>query len=264
MAVKKIENKCLLEELFSLGTADVYMYDSNSGIEYMSKTIDTFEININSDKEEITSGRLGNVITVIKKGQKAEIKFADAEFKRDITAIKMGDKINTGSVKVTHIPNYYDVSGSGGNLTITLSKTPVEGEVVNVYKKDGTMIEASKVTLSTNKLTITDETLKAGDSVLVGGFEAEVSNAEYTKIGASDSASVVSVTLEQDLFDSNGNIKYVMQYIFPKCNIGGTVSISGQSEKTKKTSDSDLTPVYSPEHGCIGYIVYLPVDGIQA
>lgn len=255
--MSKIENTAIFETLNDAGVADIYVYDAQNGMEYISKTLDKYSIGISSEEEKISAGIANSTIFTISKGVECTLSVDDVAFKRDWNSLKFGSILKKGNVNVRHMPKYYDVKGSASSFTVTLDKTPKEGEVVSVYNPETKkMITAEKVAIEGTTLTITD-TLKAGQKVQVGGFMADATNVEYTEIGGTGVAPNVAITLEKPLLDGNNRVAYIVQYNFFKCAISSSATLEGTAEKGKAVQTTEFTPLFDEEQGCIGHIVYI-------
>ena len=156
------------------------------------------------------------------------------------------------------MPKNYTVTEESSTKSITLDAVPKAGEEVLVYNnKTKKVIESSKVQISSNKVTITDPAIKAGDTVWVTGFKYQaLATDKYSEISSTAFAPTLFVVVEVPLFDTDMSIVATKQYLFPRAKMDSAVTISGQSEKTKNTRETSLKILKDPSVDYLGRVVY--------
>lgn len=257
----KRENSAILEDLLEVSVANFYAYDEKSGLEYYSGTLESHELSASAETEEIKGGQGNNVIASIDKAKELTLKIVDVVARQDIEALKLGGEIKAvGSdiVDAFHMPKNYTVTEELSTKSITLDAVPKAGEEVLVYNnKTKKVIESSKVQISSNKVTITDPAIKAGDTVWVTGFKYQaLATDKYAEISSTAFAPTLFVVVEVPLFDTDMSIVATKQYLFPRAKMDSAVTISGQSEKTKNTRETSLKILKDPSVDYLGRVVY--------
>ena len=257
----KRENSAILEDLLEVSVANFYAYDEKSGLEYYSGTLESHELSASAETEEIKGGQGNNVISSIDKAKELTLKIVDVVARQDIEALKLGGEIKAvGSdiVDAFHMPKNYTVTEELSTKSITLDAVPKAGEEVLVYNnKTKKVIESSKVQISSNKVTITDPAIKAGDTVWVTGFKYQaLATDKYAEISSTAFAPTLFVVVEVPLFDTDMSIVATKQYLFPRAKMDSAVTISGQSEKTKNTRETSLKILKDPSVDYLGRVVY--------
>ena len=257
----KRENSAILEDLLEVSVANFYAYDEKSGLEYYSGTLESHELSASAETEEIKGGQGNNVIASIDKAKELTLKIVDVVARQDIEALKLGGEIKAvGSdiVDAFHMPKNYTVTEESSTKSITLDAVPKAGEEVLVYNnKTKKVIESSKVQISSNKVTITDPAIKAGDTVWVTGFKYQaLATDKYAEISSTAFAPTLFVVVEVPLFDTDMSIVATKQYLFPRAKMDSAVTISGQSEKTKNTRETSLKILKDPSVDYLGRVVY--------
>lgn len=257
----KRENSAILEDLLEVSVANFYAYDEKSGLEYYSGTLESHELSASAETEEIKGGQGNNVIASIDKAKELTLKIVDVVARQDIEALKLGGEIKAvGSdiVDAFHMPKNYTVSEEESSKSITLDAVPKAGEEVLIYNnKTKKVIESSKTTISGNKVTITDTSIQAGDTVWVTGFKYQaLATDKYSEISSTAFAPTLFVVVEVPLFDTDMSIVATKQYLFPRAKMDSAVTISGQSEKTKNTRETSLKILKDPSVDYLGRVVY--------
>lgn len=258
----KIENTYLLEDFFEISVAKFYGYDSRTGIEYCSGTLESHELSQSGDTEKIKGGQDNAVLGVITKDKELSLKIVDVKSRLDMESAKFGSSIKAvGSsvVDAMHMPKNYTVVSETSALKITLDSEPKAGEEVKVYNnKTKTLIEDSKVTRVGKVITLTEVGLQAGDTVYVGGFKYQAKATDkYSDITTDSSAPNLYVVVEVNLFNDDMAIVAKKQYHFPKAQLSTAVTKSGQAERTKTTDETTLDIVKDSSVDYLGRIVYI-------
>ncbi|MBP3914757.1 hypothetical protein [Clostridium sp.] len=257
----KRENSVLLDDLLEVSVANFYCYDQKSGLEYYSGTLESHELSASAETEEIKGGQGNNVIASIDKAKELTLKIVDVVARQDIEALKLGGEIKTVSsdlVDAFHMPKNYVVSGASSSKSITLDATPKSGEEVLIYNnKTKKAITSENLSISGNKVTISDESIQAGDTVFVTGFKYAASATDkYSEISSTAFAPTLMCVIEVPLFNTDMAIVATKQYIFPRAKMDSAVSISGQSEKTKNTRETSLKILKDPAVDYLGRVIY--------
>lgn len=256
----KKENTAILEDLLEVSVANFYCYDQTSGLEYYSGTLESHELSATAESEEIKGGQGNEVIASIDKAKELTLKIVDVVARQDIEALKLGGQIKAVAEDVVdafHMPKNYKVVESTGKK-VTLEHAPKEGETVLIYNnKTKKAIESSKVQISGAEVTITDETISAGDTVWVSGYKYKaIATDKYSEISSTAFAPTLFCVIEVPLFNTDMEIIATKQYMFPRAKMDSAVTISGQSEKTKNTRETSLKILKDPSVDYLGRIIY--------
>lgn len=257
----KIENEWLRKDLLEVSVANFYSYDSVTGLEYYSGTLESHSIEQKTTEEELKGGQDNDTIATLDKGKTLELKITDIVSRQDIQTIRLGGTIKTVGTDVVdafHMPKNYSIIDTAGTLSITLDETPKAGEEVLVYNnKTNKVILPAKAVILANKVTITESGLVAGDTVYVTGFKylAKATD-KYAEISTGSTAPTLFTVVEVPLFDSDVNIVATKQYIFPRTKMSGEVTLAGKSEKTKNSDTTTLKIMKDTSLNYLGRIIF--------
>lgn len=262
--MSKVENAFLRQELQEIAVANVYLYDSTTGIEYGTTTLETHELTQKTNTETVYGGTNTDTITVLDKNKEFTIKITDPVARQDIAMLRMGSAIKdvgTDQIPVYAMPKNYTVTTDASNLIVTLDETPLAGEIVAVYNnKTGKMIDPTKAVLATNKITITEAGIVAGDTVYITGYKYSAKTTDkYAEIRTSSATPTVTAVIDLPLFNGDGEVVYYKQYIFPKAKIDGSVTLTGKTERTKATDTTTLTVLKDNTLDYIGRVIWKEV-----
>lgn len=258
----KIQNDYLLEDLMELSVANFYSYDTTNGLEYYSGTLESHEISKSMDSEKIQAGRDNATISTIDKKTEISLKVVDVCARQDIQALKLGGKITkvtlSDNVYAYHMPKNYDVLTG---KTITLDSVPKVGEEVAIYnnKTKEKLVITTDYTIADGVITIVDADILVGDTVFVTGFYYKApETAKYFEIKEGSVPAMLTV-IEVPLFNTNTEIVAMKQYIFPRTKMNASVTVKGQTEKTKNTDETTIDILKDPSVNYLGRVIYLDV-----
>ena len=258
----KIQNDYLLEDLMELSVANFYCYDTKNGLEYYSGTLESHELAKSMESEKIRAGQSNDTIATIDKNTEVSLKTVDVCARQDLQALKLGGKIAkvtlSDNVYAYHMPKNYDVAT--GNV-ITLDAVPKEGEEVAVYnnKTKEKLVVTTDYTIEDGVITIVDADILVGETVFVTGFYYKApETAKYFEIKEGSVPAMLTV-IEVPLFNTDTEIVAMKQYIFPRTKMNASVTVTGQTEKTKNAEETSIDILKDPSVNYLGRVIYLDV-----
>jgi hypothetical protein len=258
----KIQNDYLLEDLMELSVANFYCYDTKNGLEYYSGTLESHELTKSMESEKIRAGRFNDTIATIDKNTEVSLKTVDVCARQDLQSLKLGGKItkvtSSDNVYAYHMPKNYDVATG---KVITLDAIPKEGEEVAVYnnKTKEKLVITTDYTIEDDVITIVDVDILAGETVFVTGFYYKApETAKYFEIKEGSVPTMLTV-IEVPLFNTDTEIVAMKQYIFPRTKMNASVTVKGQTEKTKNTDETTIDILKDPSLNYLGRVIYLNV-----
>jgi hypothetical protein len=259
----KIQNDYLLKDLMELSVANFYCYDTKNGLEYYSGTLESHSLEKKTTEEKIKAGRYNDTISTITKDTEISLKVVDVCARQDLQALKLGGKITdvtlADNVYAYHMPKNYDVATG---KTITLDAVPKEGEEIAVYNNTTKekLVITTDYTVVDGVITIVDEEILVGDTVFVTGFYYKApESAKYFEI-KEGSVPAMLVVIEVPLFDTDTNIVAIKQYIFPRAKMNASVTMAGQTEKTKNSDETMIDILKDSTVDYLGRVIYLDVE----
>lgn len=258
----KIQNDYLLKNLFELSVANFYSYDAKSGLEYYAGTLESHELSKSMDSEEIKGGQDNATLATIDKNTTITLKIVDVCARQDIQALKLGGAIKdveaSDNVFLTHMPKNYDVVEEASELVFELDYEPAPGEEVAIYDNaDGKLMTiTTDYEITGKKVKIVKDSIKKGDTVFVTGFKYVAP--EGTKFFDIKEGSVpaMSTVIEVPLYDEDTQIVAYKQYYFPRTRMNASVTMSGQTEKTKNTDETTIDILKDKSVNYLGRVSY--------
>lgn len=258
----KIQNDYLLEDLMELSVANFYSYDTTNGLEYYSGTLESHELSKSMDSEKIRAGQSNDTIATIDKNTEVSLKIVDVCARQDLQSLKLGGKITkvtlSDNVYAYHMPKNYDVTTG---KVITLDAVPKEGEEVAVYnnKTKEKLVITTDYTIEDDVITIVDADILVGETVFVTGFYYKApETAKYFEIKEGSVPTMLTV-IEVPLFNTDTEIVAMKQYIFPRTKMNASVTVKGQTEKTKNAEETSIDILKDPSVNYLGRVIYLDV-----
>lgn len=258
----KIQNDYLLEDLMELSVANFYSYDTTNGLEYYSGTLESHELSKSMDSEKIRAGQSNDTIATIDKNTEVSLKIVDVCARQDLQSLKLGGKITkvtlSDNVYAYHMPKNYDVTTG---KVITLDAVPKEGEEVAVYnnKTKEKLVITTDYTIADGVITIVADDILVGETVFVTGFYYKApETAKYFEIKEGSVPTMLTV-IEVPLFNTDTEIVAMKQYIFPRTKMNASVTVTGQTEKTKNTDETTIDILKDPSLNYLGRVIYLDV-----
>lgn len=263
--MSKIQNDYLLEDLLELSVANFYAYDTKNGLEYYSGTLESHELTKKVDSEKLKGGQNNDTIATIDKNVEISLKIVDIVARQDLQSLKLGGAITkvtlSDNVYAYHMPKQYVVTSETTDKIITLSDEPKSGEEVAIYnnKTKEKLVLTTDYTISGKIITIVDTDVAIGDTLFVTGFYYKApETAKYFEIKEGSVPAMLTV-IEVPLFDSDTRVVAKKQYIFPRAKINASVTMKGQTEKTKNTDETTLDILKDPSLNYLGRVIYLDV-----
>lgn len=258
----KIQNDYLLEDLMELSVANFYSYDTTNGLEYYSGTLESHELSKSMDSEKIRAGQSNDTIATIDKNTEVSLKIVDVCARQDLQALKLGGKIEkvtlSDNVYAYHMPKNYDVTTG---KVITLDVIPKEGEEVAIYnnKTKEKLVITTDYTIADGVITIVADDILVGETVFVTGFYYKApETAKYFEIKEGSVPTMLTV-IEVPLFNTDTEIVAMKQYIFPRTKMNASVTVKGQTEKTKNAEETSIDILKDPSVNYLGRVIYLDV-----
>lgn len=256
--MSKIENKGLIEKKVEISVGDIYLYDEKTGVEEFSATLKNHEISKELESEtKIKAGKNSNTIYAISGSADVKITVTDV-LSSNLDQQKWGgyqELVGDSTVFSMHLPKQYVLSNG---KEVTLKNTPFDSKEVCVYNlKTNAMIEPSKFTVSSNKISFTGTDIAEGDSVLVTGFKYKASStAKITKITGKDNNATYFCVIEVDVMNKDLKVIGTKKYIFPKVQLTGTVFAKGETDNKNGMENTHNLTVLQPDNSeDLGYII---------
>lgn len=257
--MNKVNNPELLHSYMELSVANFYSCDTKNGLEYYSGTLESHELSRKLTTEKIKGGQDNATLAVIDKSTDLSLKIVDVCARQDIQALKLGGKITnviaSDNVYAFHMPKNYVVSNE---KKVTLDALPKEGEDVAIYNNatGNKLTKTTDYTIDGKEITIVNTDIKAQDTVFVTGFYYKApTNAKYFEMNEGSAPTMFTI-IEVPLFKEGKKIGK-KQYIFPKTQISGDMTVKGQTEKTKSTDETTLDILKDQSVDYLGRVVYL-------
>lgn len=259
----KIQNDYLLEDLMELSVANFYCYDTKNGLEYYSGTLESHELAKSMESEKIRAGQSNDTIATIDKNTEVSLKTVDVCARQDLQALKLGGKIAkvtlSDNVYAYHMPKNYDVVAG---KEIILDAVPKVGEEVAIYnnKTKEKLVITTDYTIEDDVITIVDVDILVGETVFVTGFYYKApETAKYFEIKEGSVPAMLTV-IEVPLFNTDTEIVAMKQYIFPRTKMNASVTVTGQTEKTKNAEETSIDILKDPSLNYLGRVIYLDVE----
>ena len=82
--------------------------------------------------------------------------------------------------------------------------------------------------------------------------------AKYFEIKEGSVPTMLTV-IEVPLFNTDTEIVAMKQYIFPRTKMNASVTVKGQTEKTKNTDETSIDILKDPSVNYLGRVIYLDV-----
>jgi hypothetical protein len=260
----KIENEYLLQDLVELSVANFYCYDEKTGLEYYDGTLESHELTVKADTEDVKGGQNNDTLYSIDKSKEMSLKITSVFTRQDIQSLKLGGKIadvGTALVDAFHMPKNYTLKNDGTTLYIELDEVPKAGQEVAIYNhKNGKKLVSSDITIDpvdNKKYEIATAGLSEGDSVFVTGFKYQAKATDkYADIASNSSAPVLFTVIEVPLFNADTEIIAYKQFIFPRTKMDGSVTLNGKTEKSKSTDETTIKILKDKSVDYLGRMVY--------
>ena len=258
----KVENEQIVKDYEELSVANFYAFDKVNGLEYYSGTLESHELAKTMEQEEIKGGQDNATICTIDKKTEIKLTIGDVVARQDIQALKLGGKITkveaSDNVYAFHMPKNYEVGGTDGALTFSLSQLPKDGEEVAIYnnKTKKKLTPDTDYTIEGKEVTIKASDVIKGDTVFVTGFYYKAPETDsYVEIKEGSVPEMLTV-IEVPLYGTDTQIKAYKQYIFPRTRMSSSVTLKGQTEKTKNTDSTEITILKDSSLNYLGRIIY--------
>lgn len=264
----KIENTELLKDLMEIAVADYYLYEPESGLELYSGTLESHELAKTVDTEDIKGGQRNDTIATITKSTDISLKVVDVCARQDVQALKLGGKITkveaSDNVLAMHMPENIEVKKVDTEKVVTLPQAPHDGEEVVLYNNNTKkmLVKDTDYTYApetdAKKIVINAEDIKEGDTVFVTGYLYKTpEGTRYFDI-KEGSIPTMAAVIELPIFVGDNVVAY-KQYYFPKAQMDSAVTLSGSTEKTKSTDETNIKILKDRSKNYLGRVIYREV-----
>lgn len=255
--ITRKENPFLLDKYMETSTAEVIAINRTTGEEMFLSTLESHELTHDQEEELIKGGIWNDTLATINKNKTIKFKVTDPIARMDVQMKKLGADIKTGTVMAWHFDRAYTV---GVGKTVTLSETPFDTKEVCVYNtKTKKMLQATEdYTIEGKTITIKAVDINENDNVFVTSFQYQKETVQYADITGKSAPQTFALIVRSPLFDENDAVKYWKQMFFPKAKMSGSFSITGNTEKTKNTEDTEFTILKDDTYEYLGRIMFIP------
>lgn len=258
----KPENKYLLEQYQETSTAEVIAINRATGQELFFATLESDELSHEVDTEEIKGGIWNDTISTINKSKTIRFKVTDVVSRMDVQMNKLGAEIkkSESAIQAWHFPHNYTVTTNLENKEVTLDETPKKVEEVCIYNsKTKKLLQSSTdYNIVGNKVTITASDINDGDNVFVTSYQYDKTGVEYADISGKTLPQSYMLIVRKPLFNTDDTVVCWKQYFFPKAKMSGSFTLSGQTEKTKNTEDTEFIIEKDTAYDYLGRIMFIP------
>lgn len=257
------ENKYLLEQFMETSTAEVIAINRATGEELFFATLESDELSHEVDTEEIKGGIWNDTITTINKSKKISFKVTDVCSRMDVQMNKLGAKVKTATdsaIQVWHFPHNYTVVNNVSKKEITLDEIPKSVNEVCIYntKTNKLLTPTTDYAITGNKVEIKSEDILAGDNVFVTAYQYDKTGIQYADISGKTLPQSYTLIVRKPLFNTDDTVVCWKQYFFPKAKMSGSFTMSGQTEKTKNTEDTEFVIEKDATYDYLGRIAFIP------
>lgn len=260
---KKIENKYILEQFQETSTAEVVAINRVTGLELFMGTLESDELSHSVEEEPIKGGIWNDTISTINKNKEIKFKVVDVVSRFDVQMQKLGAKMNNGSVLAWHFPHNYTVKAgameAGG--TIDLDEIPFDENEVCIYdnKTKKKLVPTTDYTISSKKVTFTREaSVKANDTVFVTSYQYSKEGVDYADISGKPLPQSYALVVRKPLFNVDDELVAWKVYYFPKAKMSSSFTLSGNTNKTKNTEETEFTIEKDIASEFLGRIMFIP------
>ena len=261
----KVENKMLGKELIEIAIGDFYMYDEATGMEYCTTSLANAEFSSSADKTDVRGGVNNAVLYTIPGEKEVTFTITDVVNHVDITALKNAssiEEVDSKEMFCYHVPKFYEITIASTNAKVTLDHEPITGEKVMVYLEDGTLVEDSKVTLSTNELTIDNTSLglTSADKVRVMGYKFKVdARALYYTIAAQGTTTNLVGVYKKPVFNRKSmKVEYYKVVYYPQITMDANYTESDSTTREAVSEEHSFTITKKDTEDVLGYVYYEP------
>lgn len=258
----KPENKYLLEQYQETSTAEVIAINRTTGQELFFATLESDELSHEVDTEEIKGGIWNDTISTINKSKTIKFKVTDVVSRMDVQMNKLGAEIKTSetAIQAWHFPHNYTVTLNEAKKEITLDETPKKTEEVCIYnsKTKKALVATTDFVITGNKVEIKSSDINDGDNVFVTSYQYDKTGVEYADISGKTLPQSYMLIVRKPLFNTDDTVVCWKQYFFPKAKMSGSFTLSGQTEKTKNTEDTEFIIEKDTAYDYLGRIMFIP------
>lgn len=253
-----IANPYALEELFELTTSEMVAYDHKTGMPLYSATLKSSEIAKAVTTTDIKAGINNNTIMSIQGDVDLTVTIQDVKIDRQLEAMKLGSTLEKRTVLLSAFPKNYTLNSSS---KITLEKQPSAGEVVIIYDlATGKPIDQEDYSVSGKDVTFSG--LSVGQSVKVGSYLYEETQAEVVDFATSGAGANLRLELRTPLFNSAQEVVMWRQTVIYKASLGTDFTSSNTSEVGESPIETTFKALKDDKisEDSLGFIAYIPAE----
>lgn len=259
-----LENKYLLEQYQETSTAEVSAINRATGQELFFATLEADELSHEVDSEEIKGGIWNDTISTINKSKTIRFKVTDVVSRMDVQMNKLGAEMKTAekAIQCWHRPHNYTVELNASKKEITLDKEPKVTSSVSIYNsKTGKMLApTTDFVITGNKVEIKSVDINDGDNVFVTAYKYDITDIDYADISGKTLPQSYELIINKPLFNTDDTLVCWKQYYFPKAKMSGSFTLSGQTEKTKNSEDTEFIIEKDGAYDYLGRIAFIPEE----
>lgn len=224
-------NKYQGKRELDIAVSDYILRNLSSGVETFIDTITEENLEKTSTSTKVKAGVNADVVYTINGDEEITLTFSDAFSRPELTNLKWNAQEKNGAIVKTCFPKNYIVAVG---KTIDLPQEPLVTDDVVLYKGE-TALASEKYSIEGKKVTITDETVKEGDSIFVSSFEYNSEASDYFEVGEGSSALSFEIIRRKPIFNDNLEItKY-------KCQHFGKATMSAEASE-QRTAERESQP----------------------
>ena len=259
-SINKTENKTDIK--MEISTARCVALNPSNGVEIAMYELESDELSQKVDVEKIKADINNKTVAVIDKNKEITFKATEVVSREDLELMKLQAIKKTGEIEVWHMPELYDVTKStDGKYILTLPELPVDETQVTIYTTKDILIPKENYTL-VDKVVTFDETkmnLKEGDTLRVTSYQYK-KKVKYADIGIDVVPSTVTLIINKPVFNADGLIVEYKQYFMPKVKVDSNITLSGSTEKSKQTVETNFEVISDPAYKYLVRIAWIETE----
>jgi hypothetical protein len=240
---------------------DVVLIDADGEV-VGTTTLQDAKIDVKVKESEVRGGKGNHLLGVLHSDRDITINLTDINFRYEWMAKQLGQSIQTGAGVAYAMPKWYEVEDNAGANVITLEQTPSSAASLAIYDASGRKLAlTTDYTVATNKVTIVDADIDAGDTLEVRTYTyATAADTQTIEFDGSVFAKGVKAVLETlEIDESTEEPMNKLQYHFEKALPTGNFTIETKSDKAASAQKFDLRVIKPKTDSAVGKVLRIPV-----
>lgn len=270
-----VENPYYNKKYMELSTARAIVINPETKQQLFMCELESDELAQTVEEEKIKADIYNHTICTINKNKEITMKIVEVVSRMDLQLLKFGATMEEGIVYAWTDPAEYkpSIQKDDKGVFIELEHLPaLEGELNIYYPSTSERVPTDKYTREEKKIYF-DETyatenadkLVLNTKLMVSAYQYKT-KAKYAEVKEEPIPSVVKLIVIKPLFDTNDKIVAYKQYIFPSAKMNGSITLTGNTEKSKQTEETNFTIQKSDDVDYLFKILFIdknPEDYIE-